>query len=58
MIKENENKPVRLYKKESLDVEYNKATVYSTGAIFITLFVIVAFSIGTENINFLLSNCI
>ena len=58
MIKKNKNKPVRLHKKESLELEYNEATVYSTGAIFITLFVIVAFSIGTENINFLLSNCI
>lgn len=58
MIKENENKPVRLYKKESLDVEYNKATVYSTGAIFITLFVIIVFRIGTDSLNYLLRSCL
>ena len=38
MLKEKvENKPVRLHKKEPLALEYNEATVYSTGAIFITL---------------------
>ena len=49
MLKEKvENKPVRLHKKEPLALEYNEATVYSTGAIFITLLVIIAFRIGTE----------
>ena len=55
MLKENtENKPVRLHKKEPLAVEYNVATVYSTGALFITLLVIIAFRIGTDSFNFLL----
>ena len=46
------------YKKEPLALEYNEATVYSTGAIFITLLVIVAFRIGTDSFNFLLGSCI
>lgn len=53
-----ENKPVRLHKKEPLAVEYNVATVYSTGAIFITLFVMIAFKIGTDSFNYLLGGCI
>ena len=58
-MKENiKNKPVRLHKKEPLVVEYEEATVYSTGAVFITLLVIVAFSIGTDSFNFLLGSCI
>ena len=52
------NNPVRLYKKEPLAVEYEEATVYSTGAVFITLLVIVAFSIGTDSFNYLLGSCI
>ena len=52
------NNPVRLYKKEPLAVEYEIATVYSTGAVFITLLVIVAFRIGTDSFNFLLGSCI
>lgn len=59
MLKEKvENKPVRLHKKEPLALEYNEATVYSTGAIFITLLVIIAFRIGTDSFNFLLGSCI
>lgn len=58
-IKEKvETKPVRLYKKEPLAVEYDVATVYSTGAVFITLLVIVAFRIGTDSFNFLLGSVI
>ena len=53
-----ENKPVRLHKKEPLALEYEEATVYSTGAVFITLLVIVAFRIGTDSFNFLLGSCI
>lgn len=53
-----EKKPVRLYRKEPLEVEYDVTTVYSTGAIFITLLVIVAFRIGTDSFNFLLGSCI
>lgn len=59
MLKEKvENKPVRLHKKEPLEVEYKKTTVYSTGAIFITLLVIIAFRIGTDSFNYLLGSCI
>ena len=54
----NKNKPVRLHKKEPLALEYEKTTVYSTGAIFITLLVIIAFRIGTDRFNFLLGSCI
>ena len=54
----NKNKPVRLHKKEPLALEYEKATVYSTGAIFITLLVIIAFRIGIDSFNFLLGSCI
>ena len=53
-----ENKPVRLHKKEPLAVEYNEATVYSTGTVFITLLVIIAFSIGTDSFNFLLGSVV
>lgn len=56
MLKEKvKKKPVRLYKKEPLTLEYEEATVYSTGAIFITLLVIVAFRIGTDSLNYLWS---
>ena len=59
MLKEKvENKPVRLHKKEPLELEYKKTTVYSTGAIFITLLVIIAFRIGTDSSTFLLMNAI
>ena len=51
-------RPVRLHKEEPLAVEYDVATVYSTGAVFITLLVIVAFRIGTDSFNFLLGSCI
>lgn len=57
-MKNKINKPVRLNKKEHLEVEYNETTVYSTGAIFITLLVILAFNIGTDSFNFLLGSCI
>lgn len=52
------NNPVRLYKKEPLAVEYEIATVYSTGAVFITLLVIIAFRIGTDSFNYLLGSAI
>ena len=51
----NKNKPVRLHRKEPLAVEYDKTTVYSTGAVFISLLVIVAFRIGTDSLNYLWS---
>ena len=51
-----ENKPVRLYKKEPLTLEYEETTVIITGAIFITIFVILAFTIGTDSLN--LCSCI
>lgn len=52
------NNPVRLYKKEPLAVEYEIATVYSSGAVFITLLVIIAFRIGTDSFNYLLGSAI
>ena len=59
MLKENiENKPVRLHKKEPITLEYEVATVYLTGALFIIGLVALAFVIGTENLNFLLWSCI
>ena len=59
MLKEKiENKPVRLYKKEELVVEYNKRTVYSTGALFIIALVVLSFMIGTDNSTFLFMNAI
>ena len=54
----NKNQPVRLHKKEPLAVEYDVATVYSTGAVFITLLVIIAFRIGTDSFNYLLGSAI
>ena len=56
--KTDKNKPVRLNKTEPLEVEYNEATVYRTGAIFITLLVILAFNIGTDSFNYLLGSVI
>ena len=59
MLEKNvENKPVRLHKKEPITLEYNVATVYITGALFIIGLVAIAFVIGTENINSLLGSCI
>lgn len=57
-MKNKINKPVRLEKKEALNLEYELNTVYSTGALFITLLVIIAFRIGTDNFNYLLGSCI
>lgn len=54
----NKNKPVRLHKKEPLTLYYEKTTVYSTGVIFITLLVIIAFRIGTDSFNYLLGSCL
>lgn len=54
----NKNKPVRLYKKEPLTLEYEKGTVYLTGALFIIGLVGLAFVIGTESLNYLLWSCI
>lgn len=59
MLEKNvENKPVRLHKKEPITLEYNVATVYLTGALFIIGLVALAFVIGTENFNSLLGSCI
>ena len=57
-MKSRINKPVRLHKKEPISLEYDVTTVYSTGALFITLLVIVAFRIGTDSFNFLIGSCI
>ena len=59
MLKEKvENKPVRLYKKEVLALEYEKGTVYLTGALFIMALVVLSFIIGTDNSTFLFMNAI
>jgi len=59
MLEKNvENKPVRLHKKEPITLEYDVATVYLTGALFIIGLVAIAFVIGTENFNSLLGSCI
>ncbi len=59
MLEKNiENKPVRLHKKEPITLEYDVATVYLTGALFIIGLVALAFVIGTENFNSLLGSCI
>lgn len=59
MLEKNlENKPVRLHKKEPITLEYEVATVYLTGALFIIGLVALAFVIGTENFNSLLGSCI
>lgn len=57
-MKYKENKPVRLHKKDPIAVEYKEITVYSTGAVFITLLVIMAFSIGTDSLNYIFWSCI
>ena len=36
VVNMNENKPVRLYKKEPLTVEYEETTVLLAGALFIS----------------------
>ena len=50
--------PVRLHKKEPMTIEYNKRTVYLTGAIFIAALVLIAFKFGGENFNYILWSCI
>lgn len=52
------NNPVRLYKKEPLTLEYDKQTVYITGALFIIALVGLAFIIGSESLNYMLWSCI
>ena len=54
----NDNKPVRLAKKEPLALEYDKETVYITGALFILGLVSLAFVIGTESLNYLFWSCL
>ena len=52
------NKPVRLHKEEPLALEYDKATVYLTGALFIIVLVVLSFIIGSESFSYLLWSCI
>ena len=54
----NNKTPARLHKKEPITLIYNKTTVYITGAAFIIILLAIAFSIGSENINFMLWSCI
>lgn len=51
----NKNNPARLHKKEPLTLTYNVATVYLIGALFILAVTLMAFSIGTDNFNYLWS---
>ena len=53
VVNMNENKPVRLYKKEPLTVEYEETTVLLAGALFISTLLVLAFVIGTESLNYL-----
>lgn len=54
----NDKAPARLYKKEPVTLVYNKTTVYVTGTLFILVLFAIAFSIGSENVNFILGSCI
>lgn len=50
----NKKTPVRLYKTEPLTLEYNKQRVIFIGAVFIFIFALIVFSIGTDSINYLM----
>lgn len=52
------NNPARLHKKEPLNLQYNKETVYLTGTLFIIALVGLAFFIGSESLSYLLWSCI
>lgn len=54
----NDKAPARLHKKEPITLNYNKPTVYLIGALFILILLVIAFNIGSENINYLLWSCI
>lgn len=53
-----QNKPIRLYKKEPILLEYELRTVIITGAVFIALLILMATFLGSDNFNFLLSRSI
>ena len=56
MLKEkHKNKPVRLDRKEPITLEYEKGTVISTGTLFISMLIILAFKIGTGSSSILWS---
>jgi len=48
------NKPVRLYKKEEIQLNYNKTTVFITGFIIIAALFLIAFG-QVDNYNFLMT---
>ena len=50
----NKNKPVRLHKKEPIALEYELRTVILAGALFIIIMFLIAFSLGSDNFNFLI----
>ena len=54
LIQMNKKTPVRLYKTEPLTLEYNKQRVIFIGAVFIFIFALIVFSIGTDSINYLM----
>lgn len=50
--------PARLHKKEPLTIVYNKQALYLKGAIFIVALILIAFNIGSENVNYLIGGCV
>ena len=54
----NNNKPARLHKAEPLKLEYNKDEIIFVGCLFIIILLIIAFAVGSENINFMLWSCV
>ena len=52
------NKPARLHKTEPLVLEYNKGEIYFAGCLFIIILFIIAFGLGSENINYVFWSCI
>ena len=54
----NKKAPATLHKAEPLTLEYNKREIYFAGIIFISILLIIAFIVGSENINYIFMNCI
>ena len=54
----NNNKPARLHKAEPLKLDYNKDEIYFAGCLFIIILLIIVFTVGSENINFIFWSCV
>jgi len=50
----NNKAPARLHKAEPLKLEYNKEEIIFAGCLFILILLIIAFAVGSENINYIL----